>query len=173
MSVLTVEEILAGAEATHRVAVPGHLTPGADPASTADSTTDGSADADPAAEATHEVVLRPLLLADVVRLQRSTAQADQLASVLMVQQSLVEPALTVEQVHRLPAGLVEFLLAEVNRISGLSMTSDDLHSLVQEPLARACVTLAREFGWTPDTCADLTVGQLMMYLEMIGRGERP
>lgn len=151
MTVLSADDLLAGADATHRVAIPAHLG--------------GDGDG--------EVVLRPLLLADVVRVQRATSDADQLASVMMVHQALVEPALTIEQVHRLPAGLVEFLLGEVNRISGLSMTVDDLQALVHEPVARACVVLAREFGWTPDQCAGLTVGQLLLYLEMVGRGERP
>jgi len=90
----------------------------------------------------------------------------------MVQQALVEPALTVDQVHRLPAGLVEFLLAEVNRTSGLSLGGDDLTDAVHAPLARACFVLSREFGWTPDKCAELTVGQVLLYLEMLARGER-
>lgn len=161
MSVLTADELLVGGNATHRIEVPRHLLgPDADRAGA------GSAEAG-------QVVLRPLLLADVVRLQRATAADDQLAGVLMVQQALVEPSLTIDQVQRMPAGLVEFLLAETNRVSGLSMTSDDLRTLVHDPVAKACVVLAREFGWTPDTCAGLTVGQLLLYLEMIERGERP
>lgn len=154
MTVMTAEELLIGGEATHRIEIPGHLTAHPD-------------------DEPQEVVLRPLLLADIVRLQRATGSDDDLASVMMVQQALVEPALSVEQVHRLPAGLVEFLLAETNRVSGLSMTADDLRELVHDPLARACVVLAREFGWTPDRCAELTVGQLLLYLEMVERGERP
>lgn len=154
MSLLSADELLAGADATYRVVVPAHLRGG-----------------EPGED--REVVLRPLLLADIVRLQRATAQADQLASVMMVQQSLVEPALTIDQVHRLPAGIVEFLLGEVNRISGLALSADDLQALVHEPLARACLVLARQFGWTPDQCAGLTVGQLLLYLEMAERGEHP
>lgn len=181
MSILTAEDLLVGGEATHRIEVPAHLvTTGAD-AGVDGSGVDGSEDDgpdvdaldDPASAGRTEVVFRPLLLADIVRLQRATAHDEHLASVLMVQQALVEPALTVEQVHRLPAGLVEFLLAETNRVSGLSLTADDLRSLVHDPVAKACVVLAREFGWTPDTCAELTVGQLLLYLEMIERGERP
>jgi hypothetical protein len=37
-------------------------------------------------------------------------------------------------------------------------------------MTRACFELAREFGWTPDECAALTVGQVLMYLELLGRG---
>lgn len=155
MSVLSAEELLAGADATHRVQVPARLL--------------GRSEADGDAE----VVLRPLVLADIVRLQRAAGSDGELASVLMLHQALVDPALSVEQVHRLPAGLVEMLLGEVNRVSGLTIDADDLSAMVHEPLARACVVLAREFGWTPDACAQLTVGQVLLYLEMIGRGERP
>jgi hypothetical protein len=31
--------------------------------------------------------------------------------------------------------------------------------------------LAREFGWTPDECSRLSLGQVLVYLEMLGRGE--
>ena len=154
-STLSAEELLAGAKLHHRVAVPTELI-GAAPAETA-----------------AEVVLRPLVLADVMRLHRAAGEDSGLASALMVQQSLVEPPLSVEEVHRLPAGLVEFLLTEVNRVSGLSMGSEDLADAVHAPLTRACFVLSREFGWTPDRCAELTVGQVLLYLEMLGRGERP
>jgi hypothetical protein len=90
----------------------------------------------------------------------------------MVQQALVDPALSLEQVHSLPAGLAEFLLAEVNRVSGLALGADELTEAVHAPLARACFVLAQQFGWTPDRCADLTVGQVLLYLEMVARGER-
>jgi hypothetical protein len=150
---LTAEDLLAGAALTHRVAVPPGLlsVPG-----------DGT-----------DVVLRPLVLADVLRLRRASGEDGELASALMVHQALVEPSLTLDQVHRLPAGLVEFLLGEVNRISGLSLGGDELTEAVHAPLARACFVLSREFGWTPERCAGLTVGQILVYLEMLGRGERP
>jgi hypothetical protein len=121
----------------------------------------------------HQVVLRPLVLADVMRLHRAAGEDGELASALMVQQAMVEPELTIDQVHRLPAGLVEFLLAEVNRTSGLSLGGDELAEAVHAPLARACFVLSREFGWTPDRCAELTVGQVLLYLEMLARGDRP
>ncbi len=155
MPTLTTEDLLAGASLTHRITVPAHLVPGADP------------------DAGGEVVLRPLVLSDVMRLHRAAGDDGELASALMVQQALVEPALSLDEVHRLPAGLVEFLLAEVNRTSGLSLGGDDLDEAVHAPLARACFVLSREFGWTPDRCAELTVGQVLLYLEMLGRGDRP
>jgi hypothetical protein len=154
---LTAEELLAGSALTHRVPLPANLVPG-----------DRDGNGEPA-----QVVVRPLVLADIARLNRASADDGDLASALMVHQALVEPRLTLEQVHRLPAGLVEFLLAEVNRVSGLSLHGDELSDAVHAPLARACFVLAREFGWTPDRCAELTVGQVLLYLELLGRGERP
>lgn len=162
MATLTTDELLAGAEVTHRVTVPAHLL--AASTSSAGDGEDGAA---------NEVVLRPLVLADVMTLQRAAGDDGELASALMVQKALVDPVLSLEQVHRLPAGLVEFLLGEVNRTSGLSLGGDDLDDAVHAPLARACFILAREFGWTPDKCAELTVGQVLLYLEMLARGDRP
>jgi hypothetical protein len=79
--------------------------------------------------------------------------------------------MTVDQVSGLPAGLVEFLLAQVNRISGLALDAEDVDQAVRAPLSRACFTLSREFGWTPEQCSALTVGQVLLYLEMLKSGE--
>ena len=155
---LTVEELLLGAEATHVVEIPPDvLRPALE---------EGGVEQPPAT-----VVIRPLMLADVQRIQKAARDERALTSVLMVQQALVEPKVTVEQVNRMHAGLVEFLLREVNRVSGLSLRGDELQEAVQAPLARACFVLAREFGWTPEQCAALTLGQILVYLEMLGRGE--
>ena len=149
---LGVDELLLGGRATHRIAVPADVLDPADPG------------------APGEVVLRPLVLADVHRVQKAAREDGALTSVLMVQQALVEPAVTIDQVNRMHCGLVEFLLGEVNRISGLRLGRDELDDAVRAPMARACFELAREFGWTPDECAALTVGQVLMYLELLGRG---
>jgi len=150
---LGADELLLGGRATHTVTVPPEVLSPGDP------------DARPG-----RVVLRPLVLADVHRVQRAAREDQALTSVLMVQQALVEPALTVDQVNRMHCGLVELLLGEVNRISGLRLGRDELEEVVRAPMARACFELAREFGWTPDECAALTVGQVLMYLELLGRG---
>jgi len=152
---LSVDDLLLGGRATHRVSLPADVV---DPGGGAGG---------------GEVVLRPLVLADVLRISRAAKEDGALTSVLMVQQALVEPAVTIEQVQRMHAGLVEFLLAEVNRISGLALGGDALADTVREPMARACFELSRRFGWTPDECAALTVGQVVLYLEMAGRGETP
>ncbi len=152
---LSADDLLQGASVTHRVEVPASLL--------------GAGNG----RAPGEVVLRPLTVRDVRRVNQAAKDQQVLASVLMVQQSLVEPALTVEQVGALSAGLVKHLLDHVNRLSGLDLGEDDLERAVRAPMARACFVLAREFGWTPAECAELTVGQVLLYLEMLARGERP
>lgn len=162
---LSTEELLLGGGTTHTVTVPARVL---EPAGS-EAGPDAPLGLGDDGQAT--VVLRPLVLADVSRIDRAARDDETLASVLMVAQALVEPAVTVEQVQRMHAGLVEFLLGEVNRVSGLRLGTDELAEHVQAPLARACFVLARRFGWTPDDCAGLTLGQVLLYLEMLGRGE--
>lgn len=156
MRTLTAEDLLAGAEARHTVEIPADVL-----ASAGD--TPGC------------VVLRPLVVRDVDRIMRAAREERVLTSVLMVQQALVEPKLGVEQVQALPAGVVQYLVAKVNALSGLSLGGDELEQAVKAPLARACFVLSRSFGWTPAECSELTVGQVLLYLEMLareGQGER-
>jgi len=161
---LTADELLASATATFTVQLPANLLrPGRGPASGAGEDAPVGGD----------IVLRPLQVRDIDRAVRAAKEQRMLTSVLLVQQALVSPALTVEQVATLPAGVAQFLTEQVNAISGLTMDPDDLDRAVRAPLARACFILAREFGWTPNECAELTVGQVMLYLEMLARDERP
>jgi hypothetical protein len=153
VTALTTDELLLGGSATHTVDVPADVLMGE-------------------ADTPAQVVLRPLVLADVQRIHLAAAESRDLTSVLMVQQALVEPKVTIEDVNQMHAGLVEFLLHEVNRISGLTLGGDELEQVVRAPLARACFVLAREFGWTPDECARLTVGQVLLYVDLLGRGKR-
>lgn len=155
---LSVDDLLLGGRGTQTLTIP------ADVLHPATETTDGPVDG----TASATVSLRPLVLADVQRLQRAAKDDRALTSVLMVQQAMVEPTVTLEQVNAMHCGLVEFLVGHVNRISGLRMGRDELDDMVRAPLARACFELARQFGWTPDECAALTVGQILVYLEMLG-----
>jgi hypothetical protein len=152
---LTSEDLLFSAETTHTITIPPAIL---NPA--------GSDDVPSPEPGTVE--LRPLKLLDLQRIQKAGRDQHYLTSVLMVQQSLVAPKMSVDQVNRLHAGLVQFLLGEVNRISGLGLEGDELRQTVQAPLAKACFILAREFGWTPEQCAGLTMGQILLYLEMLG-----
>jgi hypothetical protein len=89
----------------------------------------------------------------------------------MVHQAMVRPKLSIEQASALPAGLVQFLLQKVNALSGLALDAGELEQTVRAPLSRACFLLAREFGWSPSECSQLTVGQILVYLEMIAKNQ--
>ena len=149
---LSADDLLLGGAETHTISVPAAILH-----------PNGAADGD------GTVVLRPLRLVELQRIHKAAQDQEALTSVLMVQQALVEPKLTIDQVSRMHAGLVQFLLREVNRLSGLDLGADEIEVLVQAPLARACFVLAREFGWPPDECANLTMGQIMLYVAMMGR----
>jgi len=178
---ISVDDLLLGGRATFTVTVPADvLAPGAEPTPGDPSVGSGDVPASHTRSASNtpmesgdggsgvSVTLRPLVLADVQRIQRAARDDQGLTSVLMVQQAMVEPAVTIDQVNRMHCGLVEFFVAEVNRISGLTLGRDELDDVVRAPVARACFELARHFGWTPDECAALTVGQILTYLELLG-----
>jgi hypothetical protein len=151
---LSADDLLAGAAATYAIDVPAAvLRPGESGA------------------AGGQVTLRPLTVRDVQRVAQAAKEQRLVSGVLMVQQALVAPKLTVEQTGSLSAGLLQFLLDQVNRISGLKLPDDDLDAAVKAPLARASFVLAREFGWTPAECSALTLGQILLYLEMLARQE--
>jgi hypothetical protein len=146
---LTAEELLAGSALTHEVEIPPELL-GADGSKPADG----------------RVVLRPLTVRDLQRIAKAARDDESLSAALMIQQALVEPALKLEQVSALPAGLARFLVERIDAISGISTPRDALEELVQAPLAKACFALGRDFGWTPDQVSGMTIGQILLYLEM-------
>ena len=146
---LSAEELLAGGSLTHEVDIPPPLLPA------------GGA---PAVEG--RVVLRPLTVRDLQRIGKAASEDDALTASLMIQQALVEPSLKAEQVSQLPAGLARFLVERINGISGIDTPRDALAQLVQAPLAKACFVLAREFGWTAEEVSGMTIGQILLYLEM-------
>jgi hypothetical protein len=155
MSTVSAEELLAGSELTHAVEIPAGLL-------------GAGSEQDAAGAPAGSVVLRPVTVADLQHIGRAARDDDALSSALLIQQGLVEPALTLTQVQRLPAGLAEFLVATLEDISGIATTTDALGELVQAPLARACFVLAREFGWTPEQVSGLTIGQILLFLQMSG-----
>ena len=90
----------------------------------------------------------------------------------MVQRALVEPEVSIAEAAAMHVGLVEFLLGEVNRISGIEATHDDLAALADAPLAKATFVLADRFGWTPQEVSDMTLGQILLHLQMLGERSR-
>lgn len=152
---LTAEQLLAGQAITHEIQIPTELlgTNGDTPAAT-------------------EVILRPLTVRDLQRIGKAAREDESLSAALMIQQALVQPTLIPDQVAKLPAGLARFLIERINAISGISTSANALAEFVQAPLAKACFVLAREFGWTPEQVSGMTIGQILLYLEMSqGSGE--
>jgi len=146
---LTAEELLAGSAITHEIEIPADIihTNGSDPSSL-------------------RVVLRPLTVRDLQRIGKAAREDEDLSAALMIQHALVEPSLKAEQVSQMSAGLARFLVERINSISGISTPRDKLGELVQAPLAKACFVLSKEFGWTPEEASGMTIGQILLYLEM-------
>lgn len=152
---LTADELLAGGELTHEVELPADLWNG-----------NGNA------ASGRRVELRPLTVRALQRIAKAARDDEELSAALMIREALVEPALQLDQVAKLPAGLARFLVEKINEVSGISTPRDALEELVQAPLARACFVLAREFGWTPEEASGMTVGQMLLYVEMArGNGD--
>lgn len=161
---LSPEALLAGGSVSFEVEIPEAVLR---PAAEAD--TSAVADAVPA----RTVRLRPLTVRDLQLVSRAASENDTLIGALMVQRALVEPELSVAEVASAHVGLVQFLLRRVNEISGITVTADDLAAAAQAPLAKAALALSREFGWTPDEVAELTVGQMLLHLQMLAGGREP
>lgn len=146
---LTADELLAGGALRHEVTIPAAL-------------------AGDAARAPGRVRLRPLTVADLQLITRAARENDALVAPLMVKAAVEEPKLTLAQVHTMPIGLLEFLLGEVNRVSGLAMPAAALDEAAAAPLARAAHVLASRFGWTPQQLGEMTLGQILLHLQMLG-----
>jgi len=146
---LTAEELLAGSGLTHEVGIPEKYL-----SQSAGISSGG------------KVVLRPLTVRDLQRIGKAAREDDGLSAALMIQQAVAEPELKLDDVSRMPAGLARFLVERINEISGINTPRDSLEELVQAPLARACFTLAKEFGWTAEEVSGMTIGQILLYLEM-------
>ncbi len=153
--ILTTEELLAGGSLVYDVEIPADLL-----------NLNGSS--------SQVVKLRPLTVRDLQLIGKAARDDESLSAALMIQQAIVEPALKMEQISKLSGGLARFLVQKINAISGISTPQDALEELVQAPLARACFTLSKEFGWTPEEVSGMTIGQILLYLEMARRnGDSP
>lgn len=148
--VLSSEDLLAGASVRHEVTLPRELV----------DRTSGDG-ADPA-----KVCLKPLTVRDLQQISKAAKQDDGLSASLMIQQALIEPELKLDQIQQLPAGLARFLVDQINVVSGIDVPQNDLQEIVQQPLARACFVLAKEFGWTPEEVSGMTIGQVLLFVEM-------
>ena len=150
---VSAEELLAGSDLTFEIEIPARVLNPGDGLSP-----DGGG---------RRVRLRPLTVRDLQLISRAAKESDSLLATLMVQRALVEPEMNVSQVSALHLGLVQFLLHQVNQISGIAATSEELSAAIENPLAKAAFVLAREFGWTPQQVGELTLGQVLLHLQML------
>lgn len=141
---LTTEELLAGADCVYQIDVPERLVPGDD--------------------LDRRVQLKPLTVRDLRLISRAAQDNDDLTAALMVRQALVEPALELEELNAVPAGLLQFLVREVNRISGITAVEDEILAALEDPLTHASLLLSRELGWTPEEIGRLTMGEVMLHI---------
>ncbi len=147
---ISAEDLIAGASAEQAVEIPATLLPEAED---------------------RRVVLRPLTVRDLRLIAKAVRDNDDLSGALMVRQALLDPVLTLEQIGALPAGLLQFLLAEVNRISGITATEAEVVDALEDPLVQASLLLSRELGWTPEEIGRLTLGETMLHVAALrGRG---
>jgi len=157
---VTPEELLAGKEITYDIDIPADIL---HPAFEGQPVTSESAG---------QIRLRPLTVKDVQLIAKAAKDDEVLTSVLMIQRAVVEPPLKQHQIADMPSGLVGFLVDRINRISGLSTTEDEIQELTDAPIVRAFFVLAKEFNWTPQQVREMTVGQILGYLELLNQTKR-
>jgi hypothetical protein len=152
MAMLSADELLAGSALTYDVALPPEVLRPMDAR---------------AAGPDRTVRLRPLTVQDLQVISRAAKENDSLVATLMVQQALVEPTLSVAQVSAMHVGLVQHLVREVMRISGITTSAEQVSAAAEAPLTKAAFILSKEFGWTPEEVGGLTLGQVLLHLEML------
>jgi hypothetical protein len=148
--VLSAADLLAGEGAVRDLEVPNELLGGT-----------------AAPDADRRVQLKSLTVSDLRLIARAARDNDELTAVLMVHRSLVEPAMTIPEVSRMPVGLLEFLLREVNDLSGISASEEELARAIEDPLAQAAFRLSQAFGWTPEEIGRLTMGEIRTHLQLL------
>jgi len=158
---VTAEELLLGRDQTFDVEIPLDLL---DPSP--------GSPAPPGAGLRKTIRVRPLSVADVQLIAKAARNDDVLTSVLMIQRAVVEPKLKQNQISEMRSGLVRFLVERINRISGLSTDDDELREMAAAPLVQAFFVLAREFHWTPDQVKQMTVAQVLGYLELANQSKK-
>lgn len=97
---VTVEDLLVGADTSYAVVVPLELL----------------------SQSGKEVViqLRPVTIGAFQLIMKAARQDAGLIPLLLIKESVVQPALTLEQVKQMHLGVVNFLIAQIRAISGLT-----------------------------------------------------
>ncbi len=152
---LTAEELLAGSALTFEVEVPAER-----PAAGERLARRGSRRRPRAAARRSR---SPTCSSSSARPRRATRSL----GTLMVQRALVEPALSVAEVAALHVGLVQFLLQEVNRISGIDATSDELAEVEERRSRRRRSSWRASSAGRREQISELTLGQVLLHLQML------
>lgn len=161
---VTAEELLAGRELTFEIEIPAQIL--------RPSFANGHGNGHHGGGEGKKVQLRPLTVKDVQLIAKGAKDDEVLTSVLMIQKAVVEPALKQSDIAGMHSGLVRFLVDAINRISGLSTTEDEMKNIVESPIVRAFFVLAKEFNWTPQQVREMTVGQILGYLELLNQNKQ-
>jgi hypothetical protein len=106
-TILTADDLLAGASTTFDVVIPQDMLQS--------KLVDNEED-DPEEQV---VRIRPLTIGAYQLIMKAAKNEPGLIPLLMVKESLVEPAVSVDQVRKMPLGLVELLIEEIREVSGL------------------------------------------------------
>lgn len=104
---LTAEDLLAGAAATYQVVVPPEII------------RPGSRDAEENGKKV-TVVLRPLNIGSFQLILKAAREDPGLIPILMIKESVIEPTLSLAQVRQMHLGMVDFLVGNIRRISGMA-----------------------------------------------------
>lgn len=106
MQFVTPEELLGGSEVIFDVTIPPEvLRPGISSTNTKQELV---------------VQLRPLTIGTFGLIMKATKNDPALIPLLMIKESLVQPTLSLEQIKSMNLGLVNFLIAQIRQISGLT-----------------------------------------------------
>ena len=157
--ILDAEELLLGSRATYEVEIPRTVLR---PADDEDSSNNDDSNDDPGC-----VRIRPLDVATLSLISVAAQEEPGLVPLLMIKEALVEPVLPLDRIRRMPVGLVHFLVGRINTLSGLDANGEAVSQALPAPITRAHVQLARHYGWTPRQVAELTPGQIAVYLAAI------
>lgn len=107
-TMLTAEDLLAGANATFDVVIPGELLH-------AVKTAGGNG-----TEKNEALVqIRPLTIGVYQLIMKAAKNDPGLIPLLMIKESMAEPVMSLDQIRRLPLGLVEFLIGHIREVSGM------------------------------------------------------
>ncbi len=156
---LAAQDLLSASQVVHEVELPAAiLRPGVGAGATGSESGPGGV-----------VRLQPLTVGTLALISRASREDPSLVPLLTIQQCLVEPALDLDRIRQLNVGIVHFLIERIHEISGLGADGQEIAQASGSATGEAHVLLARHFGWTPQQVAQLTPGQVAVYLAGIER----